>query len=60
VTGTLDGKIVPPAALQNGTTTDPTDSSITEPASLLTPVWVAATGFRYGRLIQRGAHAGGR
>jgi D-xylose transport system substrate-binding protein len=30
----------PPAALQNGTTTDPTDASITEPASLLTPVWV--------------------
>jgi D-xylose transport system substrate-binding protein len=30
----------PPAALQNGTTVDPTDSSITEPASLLTPVWV--------------------
>jgi D-xylose transport system substrate-binding protein len=30
----------PPAALQNGTTTDPADSTITEPASLLTPVWV--------------------
>ena len=30
----------PPAALQNGTTTDPANSSITEPASLLTPVWV--------------------
>jgi D-xylose transport system substrate-binding protein len=30
----------PPAALMNGTTTDPADSSITEPASLLTPVWV--------------------
>jgi D-xylose transport system substrate-binding protein len=30
----------PPAALLNGTTTDPTDSSITEPASLLTPEWV--------------------
>jgi D-xylose transport system substrate-binding protein len=30
----------PPAALLNGTTTDPADSSITEPASLLTPVWV--------------------
>ncbi len=30
----------PPAALQNGTTVDPADSSITEPASLLTPVWV--------------------
>ncbi len=30
----------PPTALQNGTTTDPANSSITEPASLLTPVWV--------------------
>jgi len=30
----------PPAALLNGKTTDPADSSITEPASLLTPVWV--------------------
>jgi D-xylose transport system substrate-binding protein len=30
----------PPKALLNGTTVDPTDSSITEPASLLTPVWV--------------------
>jgi D-xylose transport system substrate-binding protein len=30
----------PPAALLNSTTTDPTNSSITEPASLLTPVWV--------------------
>jgi len=30
----------PPAALQNATTVDPADSSITEPASLLTPVWV--------------------
>ncbi len=30
----------PPTALLNGKTTDPTDSSITEPASLLTPVWV--------------------
>jgi D-xylose transport system substrate-binding protein len=30
----------PPAGLLNGTTTDPTDSSITEPASLLTPEWV--------------------
>jgi D-xylose transport system substrate-binding protein len=30
----------PPTALLNGTTTDPADSSITEPASLLTPVWV--------------------
>ena len=31
----------PPAALLNGTTTDPANSSITEPASLLTPVWVS-------------------
>jgi len=30
----------PPAALLNGTTTDPADSTITEPASLLTPEWV--------------------
>ncbi|HEX3958628.1 MAG TPA: substrate-binding domain-containing protein [Trebonia sp.] len=30
----------PPSALLNGTTVDPADSSITEPASLLTPVWV--------------------
>jgi len=30
----------PPAGLLNGKTTDPADSSITEPASLLTPVWV--------------------
>ena len=30
----------PPAALLNGTTVDPADPSITEPASLLTPVWV--------------------
>ncbi len=30
----------PPAALLNSKTTDPTDSSITEPASLLTPIWV--------------------
>jgi D-xylose transport system substrate-binding protein len=29
-----------PAALLNGTTTDPANASITEPASLLTPVWV--------------------
>jgi len=32
----------PPAALLNATTTDPADSTITEPASLLTPVWVTA------------------
>jgi D-xylose transport system substrate-binding protein len=32
----------PPAALLNGTTVDPANSSITEPASLLTPVWVNA------------------
>jgi D-xylose transport system substrate-binding protein len=30
----------PPAALLNSTTVDPANSSITEPASLLTPVWV--------------------
>jgi D-xylose transport system substrate-binding protein len=33
----------PPAALLNGTTVDPANSSITEPASLLTPVWVTKT-----------------
>ena len=30
----------PPSALLNGTTVDPADASIKEPASLLTPVWV--------------------
>ena len=30
----------PPAGLLNGTTVDPADQSIKEPASLLTPVWV--------------------
>jgi D-xylose transport system substrate-binding protein len=30
----------PPAALLNGTTTDPTNSATTEPAALLTPLWV--------------------
>ncbi|MGH3219229.1 MAG: substrate-binding domain-containing protein [Streptosporangiaceae bacterium] len=30
----------PPAALLNSTTVDPADSSVTEPASLLTPLWV--------------------
>jgi D-xylose transport system substrate-binding protein len=30
----------PPSALLNGTTVDPANPSITEPASLLTPVWV--------------------
>ncbi|HEY2508015.1 MAG TPA: substrate-binding domain-containing protein [Streptosporangiaceae bacterium] len=30
----------PPAALLNGKTVDPADSSVTEPASLLTAVWV--------------------
>jgi D-xylose transport system substrate-binding protein len=29
-----------PSSLLNGTTVDPTDASITEPASLLTPTWV--------------------
>jgi D-xylose transport system substrate-binding protein len=33
----------PPAALMNGTTIDPANSAITEPASLLTPVWVTKT-----------------
>jgi D-xylose transport system substrate-binding protein len=33
----------PPASLVNGTTTDPTNSSTTEPAVLLTPVWVNAS-----------------
>ena len=37
----LAGK-TPPPALLNRTTVDPADSSITEPASLLTPVWVTA------------------
>jgi len=30
----------PPAALLNGSTTDPTNAATTEPAVLLTPVWV--------------------
>jgi D-xylose transport system substrate-binding protein len=33
----------PPAALVNGTTTDPTNASVTEPAVLLTPTWVNET-----------------
>jgi D-xylose transport system substrate-binding protein len=33
----------PPSALLNATTVDPADSSITEPASLLTPEWVDQT-----------------
>jgi D-xylose transport system substrate-binding protein len=32
----------PPASLMNGTTTDPKNSATTEPASLLTPIWVNA------------------
>jgi D-xylose transport system substrate-binding protein len=32
----------PPASLLNSTTTDPANSSITEPASLITPEWVTA------------------
>jgi len=32
----------PPASLVNGTTTDPSDSTVTEPAVLLTPTWVNA------------------
>jgi D-xylose transport system substrate-binding protein len=35
----LAGK-TPPSSLLNGTTVDPANSSVTEPASLLTPVWV--------------------
>jgi D-xylose transport system substrate-binding protein len=35
----LSGNTIPTAIL-NGTTTDPANSSITEPASLLTPTWV--------------------
>jgi D-xylose transport system substrate-binding protein len=30
----------PPASLLNGTTTDPSNSAVTEPALLLTPMWV--------------------
>jgi D-xylose transport system substrate-binding protein len=37
----LAGK-TPPAALLNGKAVDSADSSISEPASLLTPVWVTA------------------
>jgi D-xylose transport system substrate-binding protein len=33
----------PPSGLVNGTTTDPTDNSVTEPAVLLTPYWVNTT-----------------
>ena len=33
----------PPSGLLNGTTTDPANSSITEPASLLTATWVTAS-----------------
>ena len=33
----------PPASLLNGTTVDPANASITEPASLITPVWVNKT-----------------
>jgi D-xylose transport system substrate-binding protein len=33
----------PPSDLVNGTTTDPTNASTTEPAVLLTPVWVDKT-----------------
>ena len=35
--------LTPPSALLNGKTVDPANSSITEPASLLTPVWVTAS-----------------
>jgi D-xylose transport system substrate-binding protein len=37
----LAGKTVPPALL-NGTATDSADTSITEPASLLSATWVTA------------------
>ena len=33
----------PPSSLLNGTTTDPKNASVTEPASLLTPTWVTAS-----------------
>jgi D-xylose transport system substrate-binding protein len=33
----------PPTGLVNGTTTDPADSTVTEPAVLLTPIWVNAS-----------------
>ncbi len=33
----------PPSGLLNGTTTDPTNASVTEPAVLLTPMWVDKT-----------------
>ena len=39
----LRAKQTPPAALLNGSTTDPTNSATTEPAVLLTPIWVDAT-----------------
>jgi len=39
----LRAKQTPPAALLNGTTTDPSNSATTEPAVLLTPIWVNAT-----------------
>jgi D-xylose transport system substrate-binding protein len=38
----LSGNTIP-SALLNGTTVDPADPSITDPASLLVPVWVDAT-----------------
>jgi len=38
----LSGNTVP-TALLNGTTTDPTNSSVSEPASLLSATWVDAT-----------------
>jgi hypothetical protein len=37
----LSGNTVP-SALLNGTTTDPTNASVSEPASLLTATWVNA------------------
>ncbi len=36
-----------PSALLNSTTTDPANSSITEPASLLAPTWVTASNMEW-------------
>lgn len=39
----LRAGVTPPTSLVNGTTTDPTDATVTEPATLLTATWVDAT-----------------
>ena len=39
----LRAGLTPPADLLNGKTTDPTNASVSEPAVLLTPVWVNKT-----------------